>query len=84
MEFQEGGTLGELLEKQQKMPEDDARVIAAQILLVLDYMNRLKIVHRDLKPENILLNSRKDKDFDIRVADFGYATKVKKCNRDKS
>ena len=66
------------------MPEDDVRVIAAQILLVLDYMNRLKIVHRDLKPENILLNSRKEKDFDIRIADFGYATKVKKANRDKS
>jgi calcium-dependent protein kinase len=60
------------------LAEEDARVIAAQILLVLDYMSRLNMVHRDLKPENILLNSKKEKDFDIRVADFGYATKIKK------
>lgn len=45
-------------------------------------MSRMNIVHRDLKPENILLNSKRDKDYDIRIADFGYTTKIKKHKRD--
>merc|ERR1740136_631691 len=33
------------------------------------------IAHRDLKPENLLLMS-KTNDRDIKIADFGFATKV--------
>jgi serine/threonine protein kinase len=39
MEFQEGGTLGELLTAQTKLNETDIKVITAQILLTLDFMN---------------------------------------------
>lgn len=37
-------------------------------------MTRKGIIHRDLKPENILFNSKQEGVFDIRLADFGYAT----------
>jgi serine/threonine protein kinase len=37
-------------------------------------MTRKGIIHRDLKPENILFNSKSEGVFDIRLADFGYAT----------
>ncbi|TNV85325.1 hypothetical protein FGO68_gene11795 [Halteria grandinella] len=74
MEFQEGGTLQDLINKKDReIKESDARVIAAQLLLTLDFMVRLNIVHRDLKPENILLNSREDRVYDVRIADFGFA-----------
>lgn len=74
MEFQEGGTLQDLINKKERdIKESDARVIAAQLLLTLDFMVRLNIVHRDLKPENILLNSREDRVYDVRIADFGFA-----------
>lgn len=36
-------------------------------------MARLKIVHKDLKPENILVHSKLKGNYDIRIADFGYA-----------
>ncbi len=39
-------------------------------------MGRMSIVHRDLKPDNILLNSKQDKIYDVRIADFGFATVI--------
>jgi serine/threonine protein kinase len=39
-------------------------------------MARKSVVHKDLKPENILLNSRSPGNYDIRIADFGFATIV--------
>lgn len=36
----------------------------------LNYLHQKKISHRDLKPENLLFDSH----FNIKVADFGFAT----------
>ena len=74
MEYQEGGTLGDILEKQIRISEDNARIIIAQLLLTVDFMSRRGIIHRDLKPENILLNSKAEGVYDIRIADFGFST----------
>ena len=76
MEYQEGGTIGDKLKKQVKFSEEDAKIIIAQLLLTVDFMNRKGIIHRDLKPENILLNSKSKKNFDIRIADFGYSIQL--------
>lgn len=40
-----------------------------QILNGLDHCHVSGIAHRDLKPENLLL----DKDYKIKIADFGFA-----------
>lgn len=75
MEYQEGGTLGEMLAAQTKLDEKDIKMITAQILLTLDFMNQKGLIHRDLKPENILLNEKTEtKVYNIRLADFGFAT----------
>ena len=37
----------------------------------------MKIVHRDLKPENILLVSKNQKIFSLKLADFGFAKKLR-------
>lgn len=57
-----------------KLSEEDARMITAQLLLTVDFMARKNIVHRDLKPENLLLRSKVKGIYDIRIADFGFAT----------
>lgn len=72
MEFQEGGTLGKVIEKRIKFSEGDSRIVIAQLLLTIDFMSHKGVVHRDLKPENILLKEKGK--YDIRVADFGFAT----------
>ena len=65
-----------MLEKEKKLSEKEIRLITLQLLLTVDFMNRKGVVHRDLKPENILLNSKEKRIYDIRIADFGFATKL--------
>jgi len=36
-------------------------------------MHKDNIAHRDLKPENILLESKDRNNFDVKIADFGFA-----------
>ena len=48
-----------------------------QILSGLSYLHGQRIVHRDLKLENILLVSQDRSILDIKIADFGFAKKIK-------
>lgn len=48
-----------------------------QILLGLSNLHKDRIVHRDLKLENILLSSTDISNLDIKIADFGFAKKIK-------
>ena len=42
-------------------------------MLGLNYMHLQSITHRDIKPENILLVSEEMDNFDIKIADLGFA-----------
>ena len=43
-----------------------------QILCVLGYLHENRVVHRDIKPENFLF----DRDFNLKICDFGLASRV--------
>ncbi|KAK4523006.1 hypothetical protein GAYE_PCTG33G0896 [Galdieria yellowstonensis] len=67
-EFCEGGDLFNFLHHhRRKVPEEQGKRIAAEILLGLEEIHRHGFAYRDLKPENILL----DKNGHVRLADFG-------------
>ncbi len=69
LEFVEGLSLRELLEREKTLPEPLALEVVRQILLALELAHREGVIHRDIKPGNILL----DVHGQVRLTDFGLA-----------
>jgi serine/threonine protein kinase/Tol biopolymer transport system component len=72
MEFLEGQTLAEQLQK-RRLLLDQALKVAIEIADALDTAHRAGIVHRDLKPGNIMLTSSGAKLLDFGLAKHGAA-----------
>jgi serine/threonine-protein kinase len=66
--FVPGGSLRDRLDREKKLPVDEAVRIAVEVGTGLDYAHRNGFVHRDVKPENILFA-----DGHALLADFGIA-----------
>jgi serine/threonine-protein kinase len=66
--YVEGGSLRDRLDREKRLPIDEAIRIAHEVGAALDYAHRNGFVHRDVKPENILFA-----DDHALLADFGIA-----------
>jgi serine/threonine protein kinase len=55
MEFVEGESLGQRIERDGKMPEADAIRIIAQVAQGLHRAHKQGLIHRDVKPDNVLV-----------------------------
>lgn len=72
-EYGPKGTLDDLIKKcGGKLPEDVVKVIFAQLINFIEFLQKQNIMHRDLKPQNIML----DQNYNCKVIDFGDAKKV--------
>ncbi|HUF76498.1 MAG TPA: serine/threonine-protein kinase, partial [Longimicrobiales bacterium] len=68
MPYIEGDTLRDRLDREGRLPLDEAIRIAGEVGDALDYAHGLGLVHRDVKPENILFQAGH-----AVVSDFGIA-----------
>jgi eukaryotic-like serine/threonine-protein kinase len=73
MEYLEGRTLADELERHRVLDVHRGLHIAAQIANGLSAAHVCGIIHRDLKPDNIMLLSRMGDDDFVKVLDFGLA-----------
>jgi serine/threonine protein kinase len=76
MELVHGQSLGDVLDREGRLPWRRALHIARHVLRGLDHAHREGVVHRDIKPDNIFLCEQDaDRDF-ARILDFGIAKLV--------
>lgn len=73
MEFAESGSFFELVQNRRYFSEKIVRSYFFQLLDALEHLHKNQIAHRDIKLENILL----DHEYSIKIADFGYSSKMK-------
>lgn len=78
LELAKGGCLFDFISSTGAFSEKIARYYFKQLLEGLDYCHRKGVAHRDLKPENVLL----DENYQVKIADFGFAAPVE--GRDKN
>jgi Tol biopolymer transport system component/tRNA A-37 threonylcarbamoyl transferase component Bud32 len=78
LEYLEGETLADRLQRSGAMAVDEALAIAIQIGDALDRAHRAGIVHHDLKPGNVMLvrRSRSSGSPDVKLLDFGLAART--------
>lgn len=70
MEYVDGKTLQELVDRKKKLPVSEVTRIGLQIATALAVAHEAGVIHCDLKPANVLLTLD---DRDVRVTDFGIA-----------
>ncbi|XP_057506441.1 mitogen-activated protein kinase kinase 2-like [Actinidia eriantha] len=70
LEYMDGGSLADFLNKVKTIPEPYLAAICKQVLKGLWYLHHEKhIIHRDLKPSNLLINHRGE----VKITDFGVS-----------
>ncbi len=67
MDYAEGGSLRDLLDREKRLSAARARTLLLQVLDALHAMHEAGLVHGDVKPENVLLT----REGEVRLTDFG-------------
>ncbi|XP_051043658.1 maternal embryonic leucine zipper kinase isoform X3 [Phodopus roborovskii] len=73
LEYCPGGELFDYIISQDRLSEEETRVIFRQILSAVAYVHSQGYAHRDLKPENLLF----DEYHKLKLIDFGLCAKPK-------
>ncbi|EDO37827.1 predicted protein [Nematostella vectensis] len=73
-------SLMELHKRRRALTEPEVRYFMKQIIDACIYLHKSRIIHRDLKLGNLFLND----DMEVKVGDFGLATRAEEGERKKT
>ncbi len=76
MEYLEGISLSDLLDKKGKLPVSGLKEIFVPVCEGLTHAHQNGIIHRDLKPGNIMLARTQSGGVNVKIVDFGLAKLV--------
>ena len=79
LEYAENGEIFEYIIKTGSFSEATARYYFHQLIDAMRHIRKKGLAHRDIKLENIMLDSQ----FNLKLADFGFATDHKTSSRSK-
>lgn len=71
LDFANNGNLYSYMHKKKNLQPEEIFRYFYQTCLAFQYLHQNDVLHRDLKPENLLL----DQDKNIKLCDFGWATR---------
>lgn len=74
MEYVEGASLEDEVEKLEGLPPKRVATLAAQLAVALESLRGAGLVHRDFKPANVLLQRSAQGEEFVRVGDFGIVS----------
>lgn len=80
MEYLEGVTLRDHLEKNGRMKTDKALIMLKPVMLALQSIHRDGLIHRDVSPDNIMVLP----DGTVKLMDFGSARDFEDSKRSLS
>ena len=72
MEFVDGESLGQRIDREGRMPEDEAVRIIAQVCQGLHKAHKQGMIHRDIKPDNIMVTPQGE----AKLTDLGLVKEV--------
>jgi len=73
LQYVAGGEMFSYLRREARLTEDESRFHAVQVILALEYLQKMDVAYRDLKPENMLICSNGF----LKLTDFGFAKRVR-------
>jgi len=76
MEFLEGRSLGEVLEREHHLRPRRALRVLRHVLTGLGYAHEMGVVHRDIKPDNVFLTLGPSSEESAKILDFGIAKMI--------
>jgi len=82
MEYCNAGDLSQFIRRRKEkssrnLPEPVTRKFLQQLASAVQYLRRKQISHMDLKPQNILLSIIDPCSITLKLADFGFATRLR-------